>query len=193
VANDPWTVLGVDASAGFAEARRAYLVRSQLLHPDRHQGAVPEVMAEAERAMRELNDAWQAVRAHFAEPGPATPSGVRRDGHRAPSDRADQPAGELSPELSLDWVVGRLVNAARVHGDPLAPEEIDRLRLPVAAAPTGRRFERWLARRRLTLREAIADDTRRKDGMEKWTRAVRVLSESGPRVVFMLLLDRHQG
>jgi len=186
MARDPWTVLGVDASSGLAEARRAYLIRSQLLHPDRHQGAVPEVMAEAERAMRELNDAWQAVRAHFAEPGQAAPSGVRRDGHPAPAD-------ELSPEHYLDWVVGRLVNAATLQGEPLGPEEIDRLRLPVAAAPTGRRFERWLAHRRLTLREAIADDTRREDGMEKWTRAVRVLGESGPRVVFMLLLDRHQG
>jgi curved DNA-binding protein CbpA len=61
VADDPWRVLGVEPSAPLEEARQAYLLRSQLVHPDRHQGAAPRVRAEAERAMRELNDAWLAV------------------------------------------------------------------------------------------------------------------------------------
>ena len=179
---DPWTVLGVDRSAGYDEARHAYLIRSQLLHPDRHQGASPDVLAEAQRAMRELSDAWLAVQKHLAQPRrdaePIHPVPRPAGGDHLPDDHA-------SPEFCLDWALRRLVDAARAHGDPIRPDEMGRLRLPAAAAPRGRAFERWLAHRRLTLRQAIADD-----GTEEWTRALRVLAESGPRLVFLLLLDR---
>ncbi len=195
MASDPWTVLGVAPSATYAEVRRAYLVRSQLLHPDRHQGSGPDVMAEAERAMRELNDAWNTVRARFDPTGEAAEPDAGeawRDGDtdRQGADRAESGCDDaLDPETCLDWVLRRLADAARRHGDPLSPEELRRLRLPVAVAPTGRRFEHWLAHRRTTLRDAVADDSPKGEELERWTRSVRVLSESRSSVVFMLLLE----
>jgi len=55
---DYYAVLGVDEHAGPSELRQAYLLRAQILHPDRHRDAPPAVKAEAEHAMAELNEAW---------------------------------------------------------------------------------------------------------------------------------------
>jgi hypothetical protein len=179
VARDPWTVVGVDRSCSYADARRAYLVRSQILHPDRHHDAGPEVLAEAGRAMRELNEAWESLRAYYAA-GPPGTSGT---------DRLVVPDVEVSPQHCLDWVLRRLSEVARDQGDPLLPEELDRLRQPLAGASRGRRTRRWLAQRRATLHAAIAQDSRRGESA-RWETAIRVLVDSGPRVVFLLLLQR---
>ena len=87
-------------------------------------------------------------------------------------------------------VVDRLIEAGRQHGDPLAWEEIARLRLPIARAPDGRRFERWVAHRRQTMRQAVADDAASGQGTDRWAQAWRVLGESPGTPVVMLLLDR---
>ena len=55
--SDPWAVLGVDPGTPLAQARHAYLVRLRLVHPDHHQGAGPDVLAEADRATRALTEA----------------------------------------------------------------------------------------------------------------------------------------
>jgi DnaJ-class molecular chaperone len=57
-----YDVLGVDRHADAFTLRRAYHLRSQLLHPDRHNGASPEVLEAAGRAMAELNHAWAVLR-----------------------------------------------------------------------------------------------------------------------------------
>ena len=59
---DPWQVLGVPPSATYDEARRAYRVRSRLLHPDRHQGASEEILKETSQAFIELERAWASVK-----------------------------------------------------------------------------------------------------------------------------------
>jgi hypothetical protein len=174
VVTDPWTVRGVSPSAGYAGARRAYLVRAQLLHPDRHQGAAPEVIAEAERSMRELNDAWEAVQSSLEAGGQADP----------PPAAKGRPPGDAM--ACLKWVILRMEEAARGHGDPMTAAEADQLRMPIAAAAGGRRFERWLEHRRGTLRQAMADAAGEGDWQQVW----RVLSDSDVRVVLLLLLDR---
>lgn len=58
---DPLSVLGLDPSATYEEARQAYRRRSRLLHPDPHPDADEELRQEAERAMTALNRAWQTV------------------------------------------------------------------------------------------------------------------------------------
>lgn len=58
---DYFAILGVPTTATLAEARQAYVLRAQLLHPDRHREASPAVRAEAERAMAALNEAWAAI------------------------------------------------------------------------------------------------------------------------------------
>lgn len=57
-----YETLGVGPDATHEALRRAYMLRVQLLHPDRHMGASADVIAEAERATVELNRAWSVLR-----------------------------------------------------------------------------------------------------------------------------------
>jgi len=185
--DDPWSVLGIDSSATYDEARHAYLLRAQLLHPDRHEGAPADVLAEAHRAMRALNDAWETVRGRIGEAGPSGPA-LTDPGPADPGPTAAvDDAVPSTPDECLVWVVRHLVDAGLAHGDPLQPEEISRLLSPLATAPGGRRFDRWLEHRRRTLRQAIDDGGA---GAADWGRAWRVLADSGVSVVMMTLLDR---
>jgi len=167
---DPWAVLGVAPGASLAEARRAYLVRLQLLHPDRHQGMAAAVVAEAERATRELNAAWEAVEGVLS-PRPGT----------AP---LPAPGPPTAPAACLQWAIDRLMAAAAREGRPLTAAEVELLRRPRAAAPTGKRFRRWLEGRRRTLGCAVSAD-----GADAWATAVRVLSDEGPAVVLAMLFS----
>jgi uncharacterized protein YegL len=62
--DDPWRVVGVERSATLKEARKAYLLRLQLVHPDRHAGSSPDILAAAEEATRDLNEAWEVIERH---------------------------------------------------------------------------------------------------------------------------------
>jgi curved DNA-binding protein CbpA len=57
-----YEVLGVDASIGAEDLRRAYVRRARALHPDRQVGADPERAARAARAMQDVNEAWRVLR-----------------------------------------------------------------------------------------------------------------------------------
>jgi hypothetical protein len=59
---DPYEVLGVARDATAAEVRRAYVERARRFHPDHHLGSSATTRAEAERRMREVNDAWAVLR-----------------------------------------------------------------------------------------------------------------------------------
>jgi curved DNA-binding protein CbpA len=176
MAGDPWAILGIDRSASPTEARRAYLLRSQLLHPDRHQGAPPEILAEADRSMRELTEAWDAVRRGFGE-NVAPPAEPASGG--APEEGLPEEAGAC-----IDWVLTRLSEAARDQGRPMAADELARLRRPVADVTLNRRFRHWLDDRRTTLRRATAGGN-----PADWARAWRVLADADVRVVLLLLLQ----
>ena len=63
---DPWQVLGIESTASYEEANRAYKVRLQLRHPDRHHGAHQTVLDEAARETRDLNEAWELVKLQIA-------------------------------------------------------------------------------------------------------------------------------
>jgi hypothetical protein len=170
---DPWAVLGLEPGAGLDEARRAYLVRLQLLHPDHHQGAAPAVMAEAERATRELTSAWEEVQRRL-ELGPvsAPAADVVFTGIRPPEGAT----------ACLRWALDRLIAAASSEGRPLRAGEVELLLRPIVDAPTGRKFDRWLAGRRATLAVAVEAD-----GVDAWSAAVRTLHDGGPTAVLTLL------
>lgn len=53
-------ILGVDASTPLKDVRAAYLARAKLLHPDRIHGN-EQLRGEADRAMADLNAAWDAI------------------------------------------------------------------------------------------------------------------------------------
>lgn len=195
-ASDPWVVLGVDRAASYAEARRVYLARSQLLHPDRHQGASSEVLAEAERAMKDLNQAWHEVQRELALGAQARP---RSDGP-APSQPAPRPGKSAAHKSSkdgdftdvedcIDWIIGGLVEAGRQQGDPLEVYEIGYLMLDVGQAGT-RKMTRWLERREVTLRRALDADQRGGLGLGDWLRAYKMVDSVRPTSVLTLLLDR---
>ena len=64
---DPYAVLGLEPPATAEEVRSAYRARSMLLHPDLHEGRPAGVRREAERAMAQLTEAYEAL----TRPGPA--------------------------------------------------------------------------------------------------------------------------
>ncbi|MGH9251998.1 MAG: J domain-containing protein [Acidimicrobiales bacterium] len=68
--------LGVNATTPLSEVRTAYTTRAQMLHPDRYHGN-DSLRVEAERAMKELNLAWETVRRagenRHAAPGTTEP------------------------------------------------------------------------------------------------------------------------
>jgi DnaJ domain len=77
--SDPWQLLGVPPTATYEEARHAFRVRSQLIHPDRHQGAGADVLREAERNFRELEGAWAFVRRQLMARGRAKEAAEAHD------------------------------------------------------------------------------------------------------------------
>jgi hypothetical protein len=165
---DPWAVLGLAPGAGQEEARRAYLARLQLLHPDHHQGASADLLAEAGRATRELTAAWEALQGRFAD---------------APADApaAGPPEGAAA---CLRWAVDRLIAAGDSEGRPLRADEVELLVRPAADAPGGRGFQRWLTRRRATLTVAVAAD-----GVDAWSTAIRTLHDERRATVLTMLFE----
>lgn len=57
-----YDVLGIAPGATPAEIKRAYYRRARAYHPDAHAGSRADVMSEAQRAMSELNSAWNVLR-----------------------------------------------------------------------------------------------------------------------------------
>jgi hypothetical protein len=61
VARSYYEVLGVSPRADANELRRAYLDRAREAHPDRHVDGSGAQRTEAERQMREVNEAWDVL------------------------------------------------------------------------------------------------------------------------------------
>lgn len=68
VAPDPYDVLEVSTDAPFDEIQRAYRNAVRETHPDRlvARGVPPEAVAIAEHRLRDLNRAWEEIRARQA-------------------------------------------------------------------------------------------------------------------------------
>jgi hypothetical protein len=171
---DPWGVLGLEPTASLEDARRAFRLRAQVLHPDRHQGSSPAALAEAERAMRELTAAWTAIQ-------------------RAMSS-TEAPAATLTVEECLDWFVGALVEAGPAADDPVSEEDVRIALEPVAVAARRADFDAWCRRRVRTLAIALAADRVRPDEVPpEWQRCYDHLRNADLDLVLLLLLDHLLG
>jgi hypothetical protein len=117
---DPFAVLGVSPSASVEEIRAAYRARSMLLHPDLHQGRSEHVRREADRAMTQLTDAYEAALARRKRPGASGGEATRaakepvayrlgRFAARSRIARDASVAGEQNGGFAyrLGWLVGR--------------------------------------------------------------------------------------
>ena len=60
--DNPYRVFGLDAEASDAELEQAYRRLISQYHPDRLQGAAPELRQQAEAKARELNAAYDRIR-----------------------------------------------------------------------------------------------------------------------------------
>jgi curved DNA-binding protein CbpA len=76
---DPYSVLGIEADATFDDAKAAYRRLAEIFHPDRFADARPDVQAEAERQMKDLNGAWRTLRIRFGHEDEVEVDPNRRD------------------------------------------------------------------------------------------------------------------
>ena len=114
-----YEVLGVDASTGAEDLRRAYVRRARALHPDRQVGADPARAARAARAMQDVNEAWRVLRDPSARA--AYDARLRRPEQaplrvRTPSADPSLPTGPDEPVArvvrGLPWIAVALVLGA---------------------------------------------------------------------------------
>ena len=102
---DPYAVLGLEPSATADQVRAAYRARSMLLHPDLHEGRPAHVRVEAQRAMAQLTEAYQALAG--ADGGRASPPA-------SPLYRLGRLVGRAAPgEGSVAFRLGRRVGRRR--------------------------------------------------------------------------------
>lgn len=137
---DHHATLGVTRDATLEDIQAAYRLRARLLHPDRHQGAGDDVVREAERSMKALNEAYsvlkaQTKRAPGAQAGGTAPP--RTPPRAEPSGPPETPKGEqlstlhrylMTRSIPMDRIVSHLVAVAdesiKHPGNGLDPEEL---------------------------------------------------------------------
>ena len=138
---NPYQALGVPRTASLPEITAAYRTMAQIFHPDRYAEAPEPVRLEAERRMKELNDAYDFVRT-------ATPAELKRaqTAHRRP--RAENSRPPKKPNLGVPWEVAqkeRADQAAKAHADRMARERASHNGQAVARPKPARQYPSTLA------------------------------------------------
>lgn len=118
---DPYEVLGVARDATPEQLRRAYVEQARRHHPDRHLQSSPAVRTEADRRMREVNEAWAVVsdpsrRPEEPPPRPFQPfdEGIDEDDPRDAPDIPYRPVQRPSSSQRVATLAPALLFAAAV-------------------------------------------------------------------------------
>lgn len=118
---DPYQALGVPATASKSELTAAYRTMAQLFHPDRYAEAPEPVRLEAERRMKELNDAYAYARK-------ATPVEARHYTRAKQAQKRERAKASTPPptNFGVPWEVAqreRAAQSARAHAARMAREQ----------------------------------------------------------------------
>ena len=111
VAQTLYDVLGVAPTADADELRRAYLSRARESHPDRYVDAPPADRNDAERRMRDVNEAWNVLgnprrrRRYDLELMPAERFITRTDGTMPEPIVFDEVDGTARLIRGLPWMI----------------------------------------------------------------------------------------
>lgn len=117
---NPYQALGVPSTATAAEITAAYRTMAQIFHPDRYAEAPESVRVEAERRMKELNDAYDFARK-------ATPVQVRLVQSAHKRERMARKKAAQSTNLGVPWEVAqreRAEQSVKAHAARLAREQM---------------------------------------------------------------------
>ena len=135
---DPYQALGVPPTAKKAEVTAAYRLMAQLFHPDRWVDAAEPVRHEAERRMKELNEAYRFVRK-------ATTDDVDRSRRTTQNKRRERAKSEWKPpsNFGVPWDVAqqeRAKQSAQAHAERMARESTVHNGRAIARTKPARQF-----------------------------------------------------
>lgn len=119
---DPYQALGVPPTARKSEITAAYRLTAQLYHPDRWVDAAEPVRHEAERRMKELNEAYRFARK-------AMPSDIDRVRRTNRDQTRERKKAEWKPptNFGVPWEVAqreRAQQSAKAHAERMAREAV---------------------------------------------------------------------
>ena len=121
---NPYQALGVPPTATPAELTAAYRTMAQIFHPDRYAEAPEAVRREAERRMKELNEAYKYARKASPSEVQRIQSAQRRE--RMQRKKEAQAAQEApAPNKGVPWDVAqreRAQQSAKAHAARMARE-----------------------------------------------------------------------
>lgn len=140
---DPYQALGVPPTATKAEITAAYRTMAQLFHPDRYAEAPEHVRHEAERRMKELNDAYAYARK-------ATPVEAQHFKRARQTDKRERTrkTAAPAPNFGVPWEDAqreRAQQSARAHAARMAREQAVHNGKAVARAKPPRQFPSTLS------------------------------------------------
>lgn len=118
---DPYQALGVPSTATKSELTAAYRTMAQLFHPDRYAEAPEPVQREAERRMKELNEAY----AYARKATPVETQQYRRAKQTQRRERAKTTSAP-APKFGVPWEVAqreRAQQSAMAHAARMAREQ----------------------------------------------------------------------
>jgi hypothetical protein len=136
---DPYQALGVPPTATKSELTAAYRTMAQLFHPDRYAEAPAHVRKEAERRMKELNDAYAFAR----NASPVEARKVTRAKQEQRRERVRKTTPPAAPNFGVPWDVAqqeRAKQSATAHAARMAREQSVHNGKAVARAKPAKQF-----------------------------------------------------